>query len=118
MIERSAVNVHLRIPLDYLMLELSNERILLQLVFLLDLLDFSVHVTVEHASAALSFDHFLIDERSERQLDILSNQVNVDCLRGAMSHSLRFVFLHYFTLGQVVIRLAFDLDKFLQGLAL
>ena len=66
------------------MLKLGQECIFLQLVAFLDRTDLRINVLVNDAHQSLVFDHLVINEASERYLDVLGQRVYVDLVLGLL----------------------------------
>ena len=66
------------------MLKLGQECIFLQLVAFLDRTDLRIDVLVNDAHQSLVFDHLVINEASERYLDVLGQRVYVDLVLGLL----------------------------------
>ena len=66
------------------MLKLGEECIFLQLVAFLDRTDLRIDVLVNDAHQSLVFDHLVINEASERYLDVLGQRVYVDLVLGLL----------------------------------
>ena len=66
------------------MLKLGQKCIFLQLVAFLDRTDLRIDVLVNDAHQSLVFDHLVINEASERYLDVLGQRVYVDLVLGLL----------------------------------
>ena len=60
------------------MFELVDKRVFLQLVALLDACDLPLRVFAQDPRDPLLFDHFLVDEGGERNLDLVHLHVHVE----------------------------------------
>ena len=104
MIQRAAVNVNLRVPLHYPVLELVDHCILLDLVLSLNCDDLRVNSFVDDTMQSLLPDHLMVNKGGEGNLDVLSDGVYVErVFVPRLLKEVRSLSPHYTLLWQVVI---------------
>ena len=116
-IHGSAVYIYLGVSLERLVWELSDKRVLLQQVFLVNWLDLRLNLLVNSSSSPIVFDHFLVDKGCKWNLDTFSDRINVNFVLGLFAcEDVWALTAHYLALRQVVIWLFSDFCQLIEWL--